>query len=543
MSSTSIHTDTKQPLSAALRELLVLAAPTAATMVSYSLAQFVDGRFVSELGAEEFAAHGNGSIFAYALIAVVMGVLTVINTYVSQHLGAGRPERSAAYAWNGLWMGAIFWLAVLVPVGLFIGPITTGLAQLIDLITANGGRGLAFTPEAIALQNEYARVLFLGAVAVIWARAISHFFFGLHRPGVILVASVIGNGVNVLANWILIFDEIPLLGVAGGGLGLTGAALGTVIGTAVEFAIPLVIFLGPTLNRQCATRTTWPLRLKPIRDIFKTGWPAGLMFGNEIVCWWVLLAIIIGGISPADNAAGWIGLRYMQLSFMPAVGLSIAITAVVGRAMGANRPDLAVRRAWIGVSVGMVYMGLCAAAFFLFREPLVRFFISEENSPEMSAEILRIGTQVMIAAAIFQVFDAIGICLAGALRGAGDTVWPGVATMFLSWSVLIGGGYAMAVNFPDLRSIGPWIAGAAYIILFALFMLTRFLMGSWKQIELVDRENLPDPILPDASAQELAAMGCPSFGDFDDATRDLAERLDGAARPGQGPKPTPTTRS
>ncbi len=535
--SSPAHPDPAPPSRSALGELLTLAAPTAATMISYSLAQFVDGRFVAELGPREFAAHGNGAVMAYALIAVIMGVLTVINTYVSQHLGAGRPERSAAYAWNGLWMGAIFWIAILAPVGLLVGPLMSGVAQVVESATSGA---LTFSPEVIRLQNEYARVLLLGALPVIWARGISHFFFGMHRPGIILIASLIGNGVNVLANWLLIFEQIPGLGVPGAGLGLAGAALGTVIGTAVEFAIPFAVFLGPALHARCATRSAWRLQRTPLRDIFKTGWPAGLMFGNEVVCWWILLAIIIGGISPADNAAGWIGLRYMQLSFMPAIGLSIAITAVVGRAMGAGRPDLAVRRAWLGLSVGMAYMGLCAAAFFLFRGPLVEFFIDRgTTSPEMAAEILEIGAKVMIAAAIFQVFDAIGICLAGALRGAGDTVWPGVATAGLSWTVLIGGGYAMVALFPELRSIGPWIASAAYIILFAVFMLLRFLLGPWKRIELVDREHLPAPTLPDPTAQELAAMGRPSVDGFDDATRDLTARRSGGGASNEGPESVP----
>ena len=67
----------------------------------------------------------------------------------------------------------------------------------------------------------------------------------------------------------------------------------------------------------------------------------------------------------------------------------------------------------------------------------------------------------MIAAAVFQVFDAIAISLSGALRGAGDTIWPGVVTIVLSWSCIVLGGHLFIAAAPGLGSVGPWIAAAA----------------------------------------------------------------------------------
>src|SRR5690554_563254 len=86
-----------------LVELLAIAAPTVATMASFTIMQFADKFMVSRIGPDPvyIAAQSNGALASFVPIAAVMGLLTIINTYVSQNLGAGRPERGAAYAWTG----------------------------------------------------------------------------------------------------------------------------------------------------------------------------------------------------------------------------------------------------------------------------------------------------------------------------------------------------------------------------------------------------------------------------------------------------------
>lgn len=76
-----------------LREMLKIAFPAVLTMTSVTAMQFVDKLFVTKLGPDALAAAGNGGVAAFFLMATVMGVLGIINTYVSQNLGAGRRMR------------------------------------------------------------------------------------------------------------------------------------------------------------------------------------------------------------------------------------------------------------------------------------------------------------------------------------------------------------------------------------------------------------------------------------------------------------------
>jgi len=460
---TDPHPAARSPLG----ELLAVATPSVVTMISYPLKQFVDARMVAELGPEALAGQGNGAIAAFLIIAFVYGGVTVVNTYVAQHLGAGRPERGAAYAWNGLWLCLFAWLAMLA-LAAVIGPIFASLGHAEAVLRA---------------ETEYARILLGGAFFTVAARALHQFFYGVHRPMTVMVGTIVGNVVNILLDYAMIFGHwgFPAMGVS-------GAALATVIGSAVEFAIPLAVFLSSKYHAMFATRFGWRLSKARLSEIVRLGWPTGLQYGSEIACWGVFIAVLVGSYGAEQNAAGWIALRYMQLSFMPVLGLSFAVTAVVGRHIGRGDRQTAEHRAMLGVKMGMVYMGLFGLAMVVLRGPMVGFFVGDMYSPAEAQEVMRIGRQVMILAAVFQVFDALGIVLMGALRGAGDTVWPGVVTLVLSWSIIVAGGALLMVAAPGLESLGPWIAAAVYIIALGVAMWRRFKAGPWRSIELMERE-------------------------------------------------------
>ncbi len=461
-----------------LREMLVIAAPTVVTMTSYTVMQFIDALMVKSIGPDPVyvSAQGNGGMVAWLLMSLVIGLTTVVNTYVSQNLGAGRPREGAAYAWNALWISVLMWASILVPVAI-AAPFLFSLA--------------GHTENLLRLETTYAQIMLMGGLFVVTSRGIGHYFFGMHKPAVVMVSALTANVVNIGANYALIFGHLglPAMGVA-------GAALGSVLGAFVEFCIPLAVFLSPAWAAKFGTRAAWKPDLRKIKDIARIGWPGSLMFFNEMACWTYLMAILVpragaaAGENPVlHNTAGWIALRYMHLSFMPAVGISIAITAIVGKCMGQGRPDLAASRTWLALKLGLVYMGTCAVAFLIFREPLVGLFV-EPSTPEAERiRLVEIGAAIMIAAAVFQLFDAAAIVMSGALRGAGDTVWPGIATIVLSWTCIVGVGHLMIWLAPGLGSLGPWIGAAAFIIFLGTALLWRFLGGKWRSIKLVGGEG------------------------------------------------------
>lgn len=467
------------------RELLTIALPSVLTMTSYTVMQFVDAIMVSRITPPDpvyVAAQGNGGMAVWLVVCTALGVLQVVNTYVSQNLGAGRPQRGSAYAWAAIWISLAFAILVI-----------PCILALPSIFAWQGHAG-----SLLRFETQYASVMGAGAFMLTASRGLQHYFYGMHRPRIVLVAALAGNSTNIFFNWLLIYGNLgaPALGVA-------GAAWGTVAGVTVELAIPLVLFLGPAWNARYATRAPWKPSWAPMRDLFKTGWPGALMFANEMVCWWYLMSYLtpagaraqaqrlgqgadaIATAGDVANAAGWAALRYMHMSFMPAVGMSIAVTALVGRCMGMARPDLAARRAWLGLKIAIGYMGACALAFILFREQLIDVFLPADTPLEKRELMIAAGAQILIAAAVFQIFDATAITISGALRGAGDTVWPGVVTVICSWVCIVAGGHAMIALFPTLGALGPWVAASLYIMVLGVLLLIRFIRGRWKSINLL----------------------------------------------------------
>lgn len=510
-----------------LLELFKIAAPSVATMSSYTVMQFVDKLMVSRIGPEPVyvSAQSNAGILTWTLMTFAVGVTGVVSSFVSQNLGAGRAEKGSAYAWTSMWISLGYWMLVMLPAVILV----PYLYQY-----AHGA-----TPRLVELEVQYAQIAIAGGVFTLMAKGLHNYFFGLHRPGVVMVAVVAANMINVFVSMALVFGAegfplgaVPnhfgavfwpllqavvdaaawlagLLGIEP--MGIRGAAYGTVLANFFELLIPFLIFVGPGMARKYATRLAWRFSRVCFKDLLRVGWPAGLMFVNELICWSLLMIWLIpaGGRARAEalgfdqtgidqagvvaNTAGWITLQWMHLAFMPTVGISIATQAMVGKAIGARRLDIASARTWLCVKVAVGFMGVCAVCFVVFREQLMEVFINDATDPVTRAELLRLGGWLLVGAAVFQVSDALAIITSAALRGAGDTVWPGVLTVILSWTLIVGVGYALIQLFPEWGAIGPWIGASLYISALGLCLVWRFVGGKWKTLSLVRKDPETDP--------------------------------------------------
>ena len=159
--------------------------------------------------------------------------------------------------------------------------------------------------------------------------------------------------------------------------------------------------------------------------------------------------------------------RYMSLSFMPAFGVSVAVTALVGRYIGRGEPGVAVARANLGFVVTATYMVLCGAGLFAFRRQLIEVFTGDPRT-------IAIGSTLLVFGAVYQLFDATYIVYNGGLRGAGDTLVPAVVLGTLCWGIVVFAGRAIADRLPRLGPAGPWAAAMVYGLALSTFMCLRF---------------------------------------------------------------------
>ncbi|MEM1012900.1 MAG: MATE family efflux transporter [Planctomycetota bacterium] len=438
-----------------LAELLVLALPTVAQMASYTVIQFTDTYMLSRLGELEATAAGNASFFGFALISLGFGTMWVVNTLVSQAFGRGDNRACGEHLWAGVWLGVAYGV-LLLPVCLLADEIFNLLPHESDLAKA---------------EADYLAIVLSFTALRLVAAAAGQFLLAVDRANLTLLAAFVGAGVNVLANYVLIYGHFgfPAMGVA-------GAAWGANVGAGVEL---LVLVFCCSLPSICSTYgvCNWRPRWKRLRTLIKVGLPSGGQMLGDVTAWTAFSLWVMAPFGTQAMAANTFLMRFMSMSFLPVFGLSAGVTALVGRYIGRGQPDVACQRAALGFKLAAAFMLTCGLCFLFFGGAMIGLFTDDP-------EVRRMGTLLMKFAAAYQLFDALYIIYVGALRGAGDTFWPAVATAGLCWLIVVGVAGVLAYGVPELGIAGPWISASVYGVLLGLFMWLRFKAGGWRSIQL-----------------------------------------------------------
>lgn len=487
------------------RALLVLAAPIIAAMLSRLLMGFTDFYMVSFLGTDATAAISPAIMLMWTFLCLGMGLVTSVQTFASQSVGRGRPEDAAAYTWQTLYVAVAF-----VFVTLAVSPFMRTIWTWIDA-----------PAEIQRLEADYCAVAIWSLPFGVACAGLEGFFTGVQRPGVTLKALLAALVFNVIGNYCLIFGKFgfPAMGVS-------GAALATVLGWALRVAILLAVFLSEEFQRQFRTVEGRSICGEKILALVKLGGPMSVQWVLDVGAWFIFLAVLIQGMGKAALAASNIGVNYMHIAFMPAIGLGTALCTAVGHAIGEGRPELAVRRARIAMVMNVVYMGIVGiGVFYLARYPLMRFMTSD-------TAVIEAGAGVLTWAAVFQIFDALCITYIFALRGAGDTRWPAVATVLHAWVIFIGAGYLVSRTWPALNYHGPWMTCTLYITMLGVLLWWRFAREGWRTIDLFKRQDAP--------AHETASIGASSAGAAAGTAPDAAT-VEGATPPANAAMPAVET--
>lgn len=434
-----------------IREMLTLAVPTVLQMLAYTVEQFCDIKMLSVVSDAAATAAGQAGLVAFCVMSFGFGVMMLLNALISQAYGGKRLRDCGPTMWQGVYFALAFGVAVL-PILLLARPIF---------------RGMGHSDALVAMEVEYFNVSVAFIVVKMLAMALGQFTLAVNRPNLVFFAAAAGMVGNIFANWLLIYGNwgFPALGVA-------GAAWGTNVAITIELIMICCFVFG---RRTIAVYNTLSARFdwNRFRELLRIGLPSGVQTFGDVAAWTIFFGVVIAFYGEKAMHANNYMMQYMKLSFMPAFGLSTAVTALVGRYVGASLPDVAAKRAHLGFKLVLAYMVTMGVLFTVLRYPLMRSFSDD-------AEVIRLGVIVAVFCSLFQTFDAMFIIYSAALRGANDTFWPMVVQMTLCYTVLIGGGLAVAFGLPSLGIAGPWTVGIIYCMILGTYLLLRFRAGGWK---------------------------------------------------------------
>ncbi len=452
---------------ASLGYMLKLAAPMVVTTISFTIMQFVDRFMVSRLGTEALAAIWPASLVSFVPGGFAMGALASLNTYVSQSLGRGDRKACSSYFWQALSMGIVYFIIILI----VMWPAAPRIFRMIGQ-----------PPKVLVLEVIYFRIILFAHLVAVVNWSCNQFFMGIHRPIITMCASLCGQVVNVGANYVLIFGKLgfPAMGIA-------GAGWGTFIGMSIAGFINMFVFLGPGINSVFYSRRTLRIRADKMLDLLRVGLPAGFALTINVALWGVILSGLIGRFGQEALAATSATLSYTSLSVMPVVGISMALTAAVGKIIGLGRKNLAVKQTNLCIKIALVYMGFMGVCFFVFRRNLMSFLSADD-------EVIATGVNILICAAFYQIFHAARIIYGGSLRGAGDTVWLALISTVGAVLILGFGGFLITLYIPSLGSLGPWLAATLSVVVVGLANRWRFSSNKWMRIDLFKRRSADVPV-------------------------------------------------
>jgi MATE family multidrug resistance protein len=400
------------------------------------------------------------------LLLLFGGVGLAVQTSVAQAFGARRFMRASQATWTALW-------ASLYTVPLFV-------------CLALGGAWMfapfGLPPAILDLSLDYWMPRMLGAPLGIALWAVLGFFNGIGRPLITLWVTVGVALANGLLNQWFMFDL--KLGIAGSGWATDAAQLLGVGGS-------LVLFLRPAIRLRYRSHLTSRPRARALRLQLQLGFPMGVLIAADILGF-ALFQLMQVRLGTVDGASTQIVMMLTSFCYMPAVGIAMAGTTLVGQAIGAQH------RAWaykVGngiILMSVLYMGLIGVLLAAAGPWMLPLFTNRLD-PDAGAVVARASVFLWIAAA-YQVFDGLNISSSACLRGTSDVRLPAVMVLALSWLLFVplahslsfapGAGWVTWLPQFGWGALGGWFAALTYVCCLGLALYLRWWSRAWQRINI-----------------------------------------------------------
>lgn len=426
-----------------VRAVFTLAWPVMISMLSYTGMSVIDTLFVARLGTDPLAAVGLAAVLVFFTQSFGAGLMGGVRVLVSQATGAGNPSTAARLGWQGIWIA--------LPLG--------ALMSLMSLLPPELFHLLGATPTVADHADAFFSIRVLGAPLVLLNIGISAWFQGRGDTVTPMRATLIGNGLN------LVFDPLLIFGLWGfPELGVAGAALATI--TAGLFQVAYLSWrASPDLLKVSRSPDK-----RLIRSVLDMGIPIGVRYTLDMGSF-VIFSAMITHVGPVQLAAHIIVVRICSMSFLPGHAVGEAAGVLVGQFVGAGRKHLAKPVVISSVKLAVGIMASWGVIFLTLPELLVSPF-------ETEAAVAQIAASVLIVAAAFQIFDAIVMAVGGGLNGAGDTRWVMIASLIGAWLIKVPGAYIGIFIF-DLGARGAWLAFTVELVLLSVAYTHRARGQAW----------------------------------------------------------------
>lgn len=437
-----------------------LALPAMLAQLSSIAMQYIDATMVGRLGANDSAAIGLVSTSLWLFWGICSAMTAGYSVQVAHRIGGKDFEGARTVLRQGI-TAAIIFASIITLIGVVIsGALPHWLGGEAEICPA---ASLYF-------------VIFVAALPIL---TLNYLAGGMLRcAGNMKVPSVVSGLMCVLDclfNFLLIFPTHAYhiggmsITMPGAGLGVLGAALGTVLAEIVSAGILIyyVCCRQPELRIR-GTRGSFRLTGEMTRKAVKISVPMTLE--HAIICGaQIAVTMIVAPLGVVAIAANAFAVTAESLCYMPGYGIGDAATAIVGQCHGAKRTRLMRQFGYLTVGLGMVVMTGMGILLYLFAHDIMRLITPVEAIATLGTEILRIEAwaEPMFAASIV----AYGVFI-----GVGNTTVPAIMNFGSIWAVRLPLAWILSRSL-GLR--GVWIAMCIELCFRGLIFLVRLVYVKW----------------------------------------------------------------
>ncbi|WP_278036533.1 MATE family efflux transporter [Flavobacterium nitratireducens] len=434
---------------------LRLAYPIILGMLGHTIVGIVDNVMVGKLGPTELAAVSLANSFVFIAMSLGIGFSTAITPLAAEADGEKNIEKGRSVFHHGLYLCTVLGFSLFVLV-FFAKQLITFMGQ---------------PDHVVELSKPYLDIVAFSLIPLIMFQGYKQFADGMSETKYAMWATILGNVVNVVLNYLFIYGIwiFPKLGIV-------GAAVGTIASRFVMLG-----FMHYKMQRKAKFHPFFEgFSLKEIKKemnlkIIRLGGPSSMQMFFEVglftgAVW------LSGTIGVANQAANQIALSLASFTFMFAMGLSVAATIRVGnqKGLGDFRKMKIVAYSIFLLAV-LLEIGF-ALIFVLFHEQMPKIFVNMDSLTDLTAntEVVSIASQLLLVAAVFQISDGIQVVVLGALRGLQDAKVPMYITFVAYWIV----GFPVSIYlglYTNLKAVGIWIGLLSGLTTAALFLYIRFL--------------------------------------------------------------------
>ena len=451
-----------EPLRTSYRAILRVAAPLIISMSAQVIMQFIDALFLAWYSPEAIAAVAPAGMMVWLVVSFFNGAAGYTAVFVSQYAGARRPDRLAPVVWQGIWFGVA----------------AGGLIALLALVRGPLFDAVGHAPEVRRLETTFFGICCLAGPCILVSSALSGFFAGRRKTAVPMGVQLAGLALNAALDYLLIFGKLgaPRLGMA-------GAAWATVVAQMLVLALLAALFLAPGARREFGTWRGRALDRELLGRLIRFGLPQGARYTVEMVAWTCFL-FVVGRIGTMELASTNIAWRINAIAFFPIVGLSQAVSVVVGQTQGAGRPDLSARATWRGVALTQIWMVSAALLFVLAPGPLYALFQGANDAAAGTfTQVRELGAVLLRYVAAYCLLDGMNIVVLGALQAAGDTRWT-LAVSALLHALFIG--LMWVGDAVGTGLMNQWLLATVSVLVQGLVWLARFFEGAWRRMSVLE---------------------------------------------------------